>query len=137
MTEMQEYRLRRDGDAPLVFRGEQIATADTREVQGDGQNRWHEVEIYRTAGGRHVVAIEYHTQWQGERDTREAHALGPDLAEVAECLRTTIPIPVGIGYPPMPQYADRQARMEASLRTRWEALVGELLEEIGASERIE
>lgn len=133
----QEYRLTRDGDAPLAFRGEEIATANSRDLQGDGQNRWHEVTVYRTAGGRHVVAIEYHTQWQGERDTHEAHALGTDLAEVAECLRTTMPIPTGIGYPPMPQYADRQARMETSLRGRWEKLVGGLLADIGADERID
>jgi hypothetical protein len=133
----EQIVLRRDGDAPLAFRGERIATADTRETQGDGQNRWNEVAIYRTAGGRYVVAIEYHTQWQGEAGTREAHALGPDLADVAECLRTTIPVPEGIGYPPGDQYADRQARMEASLRRRWEAMVGRILSEIGAAERIE
>ncbi len=137
MTEQQEHTIRRDGDAPLAFRGERISTTNTREHQGDGQNRWHEVTICRTAGGRYVVAIEYHTQWQGEADRYEAHAVGTDLADVAECLRTTIPVPEGIGYPPSPNFADRQARMEASLRRRWEAMVGQILEEIGAAERIE
>lgn len=136
-ADVEEYQISRDGDTPLTFRGEEIATANSHADEGGNRNRWHEVTVYRTEGGRYVVGIEYHTQWRGEQDRHDAVALGPDLAEVAECLRTTIPIPDGIGYPPKPQYADRQARMKASLRTRWEVMVGELLEVIGAAERIE
>ena len=133
---MPQYKLTRDGDAPLSFTGEQIATATTREQQGDGQNRWHEVAVYQTAGGKYIIEIQFCTQWQGESGTREAH-VESDLAGVAECLKSTIIIPTGIGYPPMPQYAEKQARAEASLRRRWDALVGEILAEIGAEEKIE
>lgn len=138
MAEMQTFRLRRDGDTPLVFRGEAIAESDTREHQGDGQNRWHQVTIYRTAGGRYVVAVEYHTQWQGESDRYDAVALGVGTPDVAELLRMYDGvIPPGIGYPPSPNFADRQARMEASLRSRWERMIGVLLDRIGAEERVE
>ena len=133
---MPQYKLTRDGDAPLTFTGEQVATATTQEHQGDGQNRWHEVAIYQTTSGKYVIEIQFCTQWQGEHGTREAHVEAA-LEAVAVVLQSTIVIPEGIGYPTLPQYAAKQARAEASLRRRWEAMVGELLAKIGAEERIE
>lgn len=138
MSEMHEVRVRRDGDAPLVFRGEQLATATTHEHEGDAQNRWHEITVYRTAAGRFVLAIKYHTQWQGERDCADAVVLGDQAQEVTELLRHYDGIlPTGIGFPPGEQYAARQARLEASIEGRWHRAVSEILEAIGAEERIE
>jgi len=69
---MKKYSLTRDGIRPLAFTGEQIANDSTHSHQGSRQNRWHEVTVYRTAKGKIIVQIEYHTCWQGESDRNSA-----------------------------------------------------------------
>ena len=70
---MEKFNIKRDGLPPIAFTGELIASADNR-VGNDGNraNRWTEVSIYRTKGGKFIAALTRLTCWQGESDRRAA-----------------------------------------------------------------
>jgi EXLDI family protein len=109
---MKSYSFTRTGASPLVFHGELLAEADSRQTAGRENNRWHRLAVYRTAAGTYVVSAAYHTQWQGEQERHWA-APASDGRSVE-----TILLEIGaesqslpIGYPAGDGYADRQARM--------------------------
>jgi hypothetical protein len=64
----QTHTIARDGLPPIRFTGELIGHGSTKTVRGSNQNRWTEAAIYRTKGGKYVVALERHSQWEGERN---------------------------------------------------------------------
>lgn len=122
---VETYTLPRTGDAPLKFTGEPIAASCGKRLLGKDNNRWHDLAVYSTESG-YVVAIQYGTQWQGES--------GYDLAapcrtpaEVRKVLRDHDPTARLGGFPPGDAYADRQARLVADLRARYEQQVSEVL----------
>ena len=84
---MEKLIIKRDGLPPIAFTGEQIASADNR-VGNDGNraNRWTEVSIYRTKGGKFIAALTRLTCWQGESDRRAAASFAT-AAEVIEWLK--------------------------------------------------
>jgi hypothetical protein len=125
-----EITLDRTGLPPLRFRGEEVARVEGRWSRGRETNRWHEVAVYRTEGGRHVVAIGYRTLWQGELDhDHVTHAAAP--AAVIEALQDYAPLAHIGGYPPGESYREKQDRLQADILRRWEALVSELYERLG------
>ena len=69
---MDEQRLKRDGQADLAFTGEEIASSTNQSHQGDRQNRFTTLTLYRTESGKFVLHIEYETHWQGEKNESEA-----------------------------------------------------------------
>jgi hypothetical protein len=83
---MEKYTIRRDGLPPIAFTGEPIAAASNHSHQGPNQNRWVNVEIYRTQGGAYVAAVERRTCWQGESDAFSA-AARKTAAEVIDWLK--------------------------------------------------
>jgi hypothetical protein len=122
--------LKRTGLRPLQFEGEQIAETTSRQTQGPCQNRWWDLELYRT-GERYVISVSYRTQWQGEHDTNTVMVLSTP-AEVEEWLHE-FPHLAGIsGYPP--GHEARQSRLEQALRLCWQAAVTELLAVLGPEE---
>jgi hypothetical protein len=132
---MATIKITRTGKAPLVFEGELIAKAGGRITAGKEQNRWHEIAIYQTTGGRMVCRISYHTQWEGELEQSEAEEV--EVAALAAYLATYDPTAQCQGFPDAPQYEARQARLMAWLRARYEAAVGEILAAVpGAEEEI-
>ena len=132
----QEFTLTRTGDRPLVFAGEKIAEVDGRIHSGQEQNRWHEIRAYRTDGGKYVLEIEYCTCWQGEDGHSSVTVHDTPTALVNE-LKSYYPLEYVLGYPPHPQFTEKQARLENSLQLRWRTLVSELLAAIpGTAEKI-
>lgn len=131
---MEKIKIMRTGNAPLAFQGELIAESSGRIAAGKEQNRWHDIAIYRTAGGRYVCAISYHTQWEGELDHVEAGEV--NLSELAEYLRSYDPTAQCQGFPDAPQYAERQARLLTWLRARYDHAVGEILAKIAGVEEV-
>lgn len=123
---MNTYTLPRTGDAPLRFSGELIAEADGERQNGREQNRWHELRVYRSAVGGYVVAITYRTRWQGEA-SRDTVVVRADAAGVADFFRHHDPVAGVRGYPDHEQYRDKQARLLADLKERFEGLVSEVL----------
>jgi len=57
------------------------------EIQnGNRANRWTEVAIWKTKGGRYIAHVERFTQWQGESGSSEATSCA-SVFEVIECLQ--------------------------------------------------
>jgi len=74
--EPKNYRIRRDGDRDLSFKGWKIGsgehgTGGTSGYEKDW-NRGVEVKIYLTVSGRFVVKIYHWTCWQGESPSHQA-----------------------------------------------------------------
>jgi hypothetical protein len=69
---MQIYTVKRDGDRDLKFTGDIIADVSSHSYQGPNQNRWTEITVYRTKGGKYVVSSIGRTCWQGEHDRHDA-----------------------------------------------------------------
>lgn len=85
-TTTETTTLQRDGKAPLRFKGTLLAKADNRSHEGDRQNRWTELTLYKTAGGKYVIRRTNRSQWSGESDRTQAEALAT-APEVIEWLR--------------------------------------------------
>ena len=68
----KKFNISRTGLPPMKFTGRKIAFASTKTVRGEGQNRWTEVAIYRTKGGKWIGYIGSITCWQGEFDHYKA-----------------------------------------------------------------
>ncbi|MFH1764776.1 MAG: hypothetical protein ABIF09_11345 [Gemmatimonadota bacterium] len=80
--EYGEYRIPRDGKKDLVFTGQLLGHGTSRRYDGSNwSTRWDEYDLYRTKGGRFVLAHEYKSQWQGEGGIEEAWV--EDTVEVA------------------------------------------------------
>lgn len=117
--------LERTGDAPLTFEGELIAESDGKFAAGKEQNRWHDIRLYKTAGGNYVLAVEFHTQWQGELPFFFATQTSPE--GIVEELRMFDPCSPVMGFPPGPQYSDRQQNLMDWIEKRFRNQVSEIL----------
>lgn len=80
---MQSHKVTRDGLPPIIFTGEHLAHASTKTVSGPGQNRWTEVDLYKTQGGNYIAAVVRYTIWEGESDRYSAKSFTsvPDVIE--------------------------------------------------------
>jgi hypothetical protein len=126
MNDFEDITLPRSGKAPLAFRGQQLAEHDGHRHLGREHNRWHELAVCRTEGGRFVVRIAYRTCWQGEADVDMAE-IASDPAEVSTILCDYNPCENVGGFPSDAQYRDKQQRLLADIRRRYEAQVRDLL----------
>jgi hypothetical protein len=120
------YTLPRSGRAPLRFQGELLAESEGYRYTGREQTRWHNIAIYRTAGGKYVVSIQYRTRYQGETDHDAAEVIAQPSG-VEATLREYDPIAIVRGFPANDHYADRQARLQTDIRQRYEAQVSDVL----------
>lgn len=136
MTESETFTLTRTGAAPLRFQGRLIAENDGERQAGSEHNRWHELAIYQTSGGRYVVRIAFCTRWEGElhHDIAEIVDAGKDTGgdhdhaeTVAEILQSYDPMAHVGGYPSGTGYEDRQRRLDRDIRARYAAQVSEIL----------
>ena len=135
-TQCEPVTLQRTGNSPLTFTGELLASANGERQAGKEQNRWHEVAVYRTGGGRYVVSVHYRTRWQGELDHGQAE-VAETAAEAAAVLRDYDPCGRVQGYPAGDHYAEKQSRLMADLRARYDTLVSEVLSGEEFAERVE
>jgi hypothetical protein len=136
---VSSHILQRTGNASLKFDGELIA--ESKPETGSGKKardskRWHEFAIYRTTAGKLVLAITYRAEWQGEHSHYSAEVF-PDVPSVVAAIRKYDPISHVRGYPPGEAYAEKQQRLLAEIRERYNAQVGELLNREEFAEVIE
>jgi len=80
--QFQPITITRDGQPPLKFSGQEITSASNSVAHGQQQNRWTEVSIYRTRGGKIVLKVTHRTIWQGESN----HTLATSVATAAEAI---------------------------------------------------
>lgn len=77
-----KYVVDRDGERDLVFAGDILAQVSSHSNVGPQQNRWTEIDIYRTRKGKYIVAIRGRTCWQGEINRHEAHVCDDEAAVI-------------------------------------------------------
>jgi EXLDI family protein len=63
---MFQKKLNRTGKRPLVFMGEEIASATNKHKDS---TRWDDVHMYKSSNGGYIVGIARKTNWVDERDT--------------------------------------------------------------------
>lgn len=68
---MTEIKLYRSGKRPIVFIGEEIASASTRELDS---TRWVNASVYQSENGNIILGVAQITCWHGERDRFEAES---------------------------------------------------------------
>lgn len=84
---MIKCSLERSGNAPLQFTGTLVAESEGRSgFDGRDHNRYHNIRIYRTQSGNHIVSVQYRTRYQGEDDHDYAEVAGQNPAGVTEKL---------------------------------------------------
>ena len=108
---------------------------DRQEYAGRYESRWVEINLYRTGGGRYVVAITYRTLCDREAE-RNTVRVTEDLDGVAEILQNHKPIPPGIGYPSGPEFEVEQAGLVATLWHMYEDRASDVLLHFGELERL-
>jgi hypothetical protein len=82
------------------------------------------------------VAIAYRTMWKSETGHDTATVVG-DRSELRDALKRYDPVAHVQGFPPSPQFAEKQARLVATMRQQWEALIAVALTEVDVEERVE
>ncbi len=68
---MEQTKLKRSGQRPLAFTGEQLLATDDKTLNS---TRWTKVSVHKTKAGRFVVGVGHMTCWQGESDSYKAEA---------------------------------------------------------------
>lgn len=129
---MESFTKVRTGKSPVTFAGERIAKSSGCVVRGRQQNRWHNLELFRTAAGVYVVVIEFQTCWQGEqnRSTVEVVNTAEEVVKALEQYDSTD------GFCPYPEYPGvagksnmtQNEKIAKDLRVRYQAQVSEILE---------
>jgi hypothetical protein len=126
----------RTGQRPLSFVGESLASASSQHHAGKERNRWHEITVWETSAGKFVVGVSYHTQWEGESNYDDGVVF--DTKDQAATLLEEYIFPniASIGYPPVPAYGERQARLMADLEESFRHAAGEVIREMGCVEEV-
>ena len=86
---MTQYKLDRDNGRDVEFSGELLASTNSYISNGETQNRWTALYLYRSDGGKLICHEVGRTQWQGEHDRSTVH-----IAETEDELINK----VGIGW---------------------------------------
>jgi len=82
---LKTYTILRDGQKNLRFTGEMLADVDNKWVADMVNNRWHELSLFKTKGGKYVLQEVYCTIYQGELEAYSAKVLNT-AKEVLEAL---------------------------------------------------
>jgi DNA topoisomerase IB len=130
---MTLFTLPRSGQQPLVFTGEGLAESLGDLCEGQEQSRWHNIKVYRTTGGKYVLAIQYRTRWTKSKH-EENNEVARDVAEVLPNSGALTSRLLGydacaavVGFPPLPSFQHKQERLLASVRDRFAAQVSDVL----------
>jgi hypothetical protein len=127
---VEDYKLTRTGLPPLAFTGTLVAEASSKSHQGPLQNRWHEVAVYQTKGGKWVGVVTFRTVWQGENDRHTAQ-VADSADELVDLLTNYDPTGEWEGYPDNPHYAEKQARTQVAVTDGYKRAVSEVFADIG------
>ena len=71
MSTNSTVKLRRTGLAPLIFKGEQLASVSGQYLHNRANNRWWELSVYRSETEHYVLQVSFYTNWQGEVPAHE------------------------------------------------------------------
>ena len=123
--------LERTGQAPIAFTGSLIAEASGRTINAPAaqdNSDWWDISIYQTdapeSAAPYVVAINYTNDHRGRIATQQFASCTDDPAGV---LGEYDPLSVLRGFPPGPQYSERQKHLEKNCRVQYDMLVSSVL----------
>ena len=135
---MPDYTITRTGKPPLAFSGEILAAETTRQERGYLFQRWHDLTLYQTAGGKLVLHVEYHCERKrnGEAGHSQAGPVG-DASALPAALERYDPLEHVGGYPAGAQFVERQKKLLAAVQSAYYEAVGRLLAVCGVPERVE
>lgn len=71
--EATNHRLTRSGERDVRFEGVLLAEVSNRSHQGPFQNRWTEIDVYRTVAGKFVCQVTQRSLWVNEADHFEVY----------------------------------------------------------------
>ena len=133
---MKQCRLQRTGEPWLAFEGELIAQSNGQWAAGKEQKRWHDLRLYRTAGGEYVVHVVYRTTRGSELNYSWAKVAAAD--EFAHVLRSYEPEINVEGFAALLARIRRRTGRSTRLARRYGVQVTELLRDVAAlDERVE
>ncbi|MEI8194377.1 MAG: hypothetical protein WCI73_00555 [Phycisphaerae bacterium] len=128
---MEQFTKDRSGKSPVTFTGKLLAASYGRYAHSRDNNRWHDIEVFRTAAGSYVTVILFQTHWQGEQNRSEVEVsnTAEEAARILETYDPTDGYCRGPEYPGMAgkTFADRDTRTMKDLRDRYQAQVSEVL----------
>jgi hypothetical protein len=109
-----------------------IAHVSGARINGADQNRWHDLTLYLTDDAL-ICHIEYCSNWEKEID-HDLLVRATDLDDLRRQLRDHVRSPLAYvrGFPPLPQYAQRQENLLQWLRGRFGAVGKDLITEARA-----
>ena len=123
---MQTYTLKRSGLPALTFTGKQIASVSSKGTTKTTEQRYHDIAIYLTRGGKYIVAVNYFSNWRNEPPYYEVEAfISPQ--GVSKWLSEYDPTHAVIGYPPHPTFEARQERLLDDIERRFDQIVSEAM----------
>ena len=71
----EQYIIPREGERDLRFTGEHLGKSTSWTHSGSNNNRWAEIVLYKTKGGKYVSVETYVTLWEGESDSSVVYIL--------------------------------------------------------------
>jgi len=115
-----------------------IAHASGHRIDGDDQNRWHDLTLYQLDDDSLVCHLEYFSNWEKEID-HDFLLRATDLADLRQQLRDHARSPFDYvrGFPPLPEYAQRQTNLIHWLRSRFGVTGKDLITDARESERMQ
>ena len=129
------FKIPRTGNKMLKFDGALIAEASSRRVHGQERNRWFEIGVYQ-AKDQWIVWVAYRTHWQGEHDHDWAEIYATPEFLIDALRKDYDPLSYLGGFPPHESFADKQARLEETIRRDYQSLITQIAEKISAEEEI-
>ncbi len=119
--------LTRTGTTPIRFEGELLAehTTTTDNPKNKRDRRFH-LATYRTNDARYVAYVHFQTTWETEVDHHWAEVFRSP-ADLAECLSTREPIPLGVGYPADKAFVEKHNHLMDVLNAQYQSSVSAVL----------
>lgn len=123
---MRDFIVPRHAAAPLAFSGELLASVSGQQTRPDKTNkRWHEIDLYKTATGKYVVAIRFRCATKYDDPFDDAEVL-TSTDEVTDFLNGYDPVEHVRGWP-LERHEQEDQRLREALTHHFDRLVSQLL----------
>lgn len=112
----------------LEFEGDLLFEGNNSWINGENNDRFHEIEVYRTTGGDYILYLKYVSRyWRGESDFYEAFHCN-SLEDIQEHLHEYNCLEHLVGYPDRLDLASRPIK---KILFNWKTLKTDCLRKLG------
>jgi hypothetical protein len=137
---VEKFKLPRSGTSPVEFEGTLLREAAPPVEFQERQRQWFELRLFKTAAGRHVLAIHYESKWPTERPIDEVVVFAPG-AGPEQIKQRLDELEIGdfvIGYPTgSMNHRTKQQRLLRLMDDHLDEMIAKLLDLPDFTERIE